>query len=373
MPDVKCFLFLIYLSQSDINRANHILREPHLKKSSRRHSKKDRIDYKDSGVDVVAGDALVDWLADDKTETPHKSQIISGIGGFASLFRLNTTQYKKPCLVTCTDGVGTKVLLAVHAESYKEVAQDMVAMCVNDLITTGADPLMFLDYYATSKLDLKAAQEFLTGVKEACLKSDCALVGGETAEMPGVYKDKDFDCAGFAVGIVDEDQRLGSHLVKAGDAVIGISSNGFHSNGYSLLRKAYAKDLAQNLEMLLRPTHLYVEFSKKIRELKVHALAHITGGGMENIPRVLPKGLGLNLKSWAWPKEFLEVQKRTGMSDQQMLETLNCGIGFVVICSADDAGQVSQIAKKLKFTPYDLGTIEKQSTPLTYPKGKKNA
>jgi phosphoribosylformylglycinamidine cyclo-ligase len=318
------------------------------------------LSYKNAGVDVQAGDALVDWLAQDKTKTPHHSQIVSGIGGFASLFRLNLKNYKKPCLVTCTDGVGTKVLLASHANKYRGVAQDMVAMCVNDLITTGADPLLFLDYYATSKLDLKAAQEFLAGVKDACLKSDCALVGGETAEMPGVYKDKDFDCAGFAVGIVDEDERLGAHLVKDGDITIGISSNGFHSNGYSLLRKVFEKDLGDWMDYLLRPTHLYVEFVKKIKNLDVHALAHITGGGVENIPRVIPENLTWKMKSWQWPKEFLEVQKRTKMSDQEMLETLNCGIGFVVIAGPKEFAKISSVAKKLGFEAYDIGKIQKR-------------
>lgn len=324
--------------------------------------------YKKSGVDVEAGDALVDWLSDSKETssipTPHKSQILSGIGGFASLFRLNLKDIQKPCLVTCTDGVGTKVLLAAQFEQYESVAQDMVAMCVNDLITTGGDPLLFLDYYATGKLDLNAAQKFLTGVKKACFESDCALIGGETAEMPGVYHGKDFDCAGFAVGIVDEDKRLGPHLVKAGDVAIGISSSGFHSNGYSLLRKVFEKDLAEWKDILLRPTHLYVKLAQKIKPLGIHALAHITGGGVENIPRVLPEGLGLSLKSWEFPEEFKEVQKRTGLTKKQMLETLNCGVGLVVILPKDKASQVQSIAEGMKFKTYDLGQIIKSKNPL---------
>jgi len=323
--------------------------------------------YKNAGVDVQAGDALVDWLNTDKTPMPHQKQIVSGIGGFASLFRLDFSKYKKPCLVTCTDGVGTKVLLASQYGRYKEVAQDMVAMCVNDMVTTGADPLMFLDYYATSKLDLNAAQEFLKGVKEACFKSDCALVGGETAEMPGVYHGKDFDCAGFAVGIVDEDQRLGAHLVKKGDFAIGISSNGFHSNGYSLVRKVFEKDLDQWVDILLRPTHLYVELCKKIRPHNIHALAHITGGGVENIPRVLPEGFSLKMKSWQWPEEFLELQKRTKMSDREMLDTLNCGVGFVVFVDPKDANGVIQEAKKLNFQTFDLGEVVQEGSGLIYP------
>lgn len=324
--------------------------------------------YKKSGVDVEAGDALVDWLARDEIPTPHKSQIVSGIGGFASLFRLNVSNMKKPCLVTCTDGVGTKVLLAVQFEQYENVAQDMVAMCVNDLITTGADPLMFLDYYATGKLDLTAAQRFLTGVKKACYESDCALVGGETAEMPGVYHGKDFDCAGFAVGIVDEDKRLGPHLVKEGDIAIGISSNGFHSNGYSLLRKVFEKDLTQWKDVLLRPTHLYVKLAQNLKPIGIHALAHITGGGVQNIPRVLPEGLSLEFKPWEFPDEFKEVQKRTGLTKKQMLETLNCGIGLVVFAEKSKAQEIHNIAQKFQFKTYDLGKVIKSSEQLLYPK-----
>jgi phosphoribosylformylglycinamidine cyclo-ligase len=324
--------------------------------------------YKKSGVDVETGDALVDWLAQDQIPTPHKSQIVSGIGGFASLFRLNTHEMKKPCLVTCTDGVGTKVLLAVQFESYQSVAQDMVAMCVNDLITTGADPLIFLDYYATGKLDLKAAQSFLTGVKKACYESDCALIGGETAEMPGVYHGKDFDCAGFAVGIVDEDKRLGPHLVKEGDIAIGISSNGFHSNGYSLLRSVFEKDLKEWKDILLKPTHLYVKLAKALRALNIHALAHITGGGIQNIPRVLPKGLGLELKPWEFPEEFKEVQKRTKMSDREMMDTLNCGIGLVVIANPSQNSEIQKIATNLKFKTYHLGKIVKSNEQLVFSK-----
>jgi phosphoribosylformylglycinamidine cyclo-ligase len=322
--------------------------------------------YKKSGVDVETGDALVDWLSQDKIPTPHKSQIVSGIGGFASLFRLNVQELKKPCLVTCTDGVGTKVLLAVQFESYQSVAQDMVAMCVNDLITTGADPLLFLDYYATGKLDLHAAKEFLTGVKQACFESDCALVGGETAEMPGVYHGRDFDCAGFAVGIVDEDKRLGPHLVQEGDVAIGISSNGFHSNGYSLLRSVFEKDLWEWKTVLLRPTHLYVKLAKALRATTVHALAHITGGGIQNIPRILPDGLGLELKAWEFPQEFKEVQKRTKMTDREMMDTLNCGIGMVVVANKSQSSEIQKIALNLKYKTYDLGKIVKSKDPLIF-------
>ncbi len=324
--------------------------------------------YKDSGVDVEAGDQLVDWLQSDRSEMPHQSRIISGVGGFASLFKIDFPDMKKPCLITCTDGVGTKVLLAAQFKSYESVAQDLVAMCVNDLVTTGGKPLLFLDYYATSKLNLEAAQSFLKGIRSACQKSHCALVGGETAEMPGVYKNDDFDCAGFAVGVVDQDQAWGPAKVQEGDAVIGVSSNGFHSNGYSLVRKVFERDLEVWKDILLQPTHLYVELCLRLSGVGIHAAAHITGGGTQNIPRVIPKGLSLNLKNWDWPIEFLEVQKRTKMSKKEMLETLNCGIGFVLICPKSSEQKVIHEVTSLGFKAYDLGVVEKDQGQgiLTY-------
>ena len=271
-------------------------------------------DYLSSGVNVEAGDALVDWLQEVEKEGsalkhPHSEKVIAGIGGFASLFRADFAKYKKPCLVTCTDGVGTKVKLATYFRSYKEVAQDMVAMCVNDLICTGGSPLLFLDYYATGKLDLEAAKEFLQGVRKACLESHCALVGGETAEMPGVYANGDFDCAGFAVGVVDEDEALGLNKVVRGDVLLGVASSGFHSNGFSLLRKVFEKDLDDWKEELLKPTALYVQMVKNLQhaQIQIHALAHITGGGIENIPRVLPGHLQWQQKHISQYSENTEV------------------------------------------------------------------
>lgn len=231
-------------------------------------------------------------------------------------------------------------------------------MCVNDLICTGGSPLLFLDYYATGKLELSYAKEFLTGVKDACQKSDCALVGGETAEMPGVYHDGDFDCAGFAVGVVDEDKRLGPHLVQKGDVLVGVSSSGFHSNGYSLLRKVFEKDLELWQEKLLTPTALYVQLMKDVlKNCKVHAAAHITGGGLENVPRVLPENLKPNYKNWIWPDEFKEVQKRTGMSDEKMMNTLNCGLGFVIVAPENQKMEIIKFIEKHQFKFIDVGVV----------------
>ena len=318
--------------------------------------------YKASGVDVEAGDALVDWLQSEdskKRKSPHAECIVDGIGGFASLFRAQFAQYKKPCLVTCTDGVGTKVLLASHYQNFSGVGQDLVAMCVNDLVCTGGDPLLFLDYYAVGKLDLDSAKAFLKSVRAACDDSHCALVGGETAEMPGVYKPGDFDCAGFAVGVVDEEKTWGAAKVQPGDRVIGVSSSGFHSNGYSLLRRVFQDDLDQWKDILLFPTALYVKLTQEIKRqaITVHAAAHITGGGIENVPRVLPTGWTWKRKDHKWPEPFREVQRRTKMTDDEMLRTLNCGIGFTFIVPETSVTAVHATIRATGFESFDLGEV----------------
>lgn len=316
------------------------------------------LNYKNAGVDIETGDALVDWLKDETTPTPHRARMLDGIGGFASLFRFPSEKYEKPVLVTCTDGVGTKVKLASHFNDFSTVGQDLVAMCVNDLICTGGDPWIFLDYYATGKLDLQAAQSFLASVKKACFESDCALVGGETAEMPGVYQDNDFDCAGFAVGVVDENKTWGAHRVREGQKIFALSSSGFHSNGYSLIRKVFASDLAEWKDVLLRPTALYVKVARALREdFSIAAAAHITGGGIENIPRVLPEGWTWEKKDWIWPEQFQEVQRRTGMNKSEMLTTLNCGIGFCIITDSENEQRCRLIAKNFGFAVHDLGEV----------------
>jgi phosphoribosylformylglycinamidine cyclo-ligase len=285
--------------------------------------------------------------------------LVSGIGGFAALFRADFKDMSEPCLVSCTDGVGTKIKLAVHFDSYKEVAQDMVAMCVNDLICCGARPLFFLDYYASGRLRLPAAKDFLSGVQAACVESDCALIGGETAEMPGVYDGNDFDCAGFSVGVVDRPKALGAHLVKPGMKLLGVASYGFHSNGFSLLRKVFAADLDSWKAELLRPTALYVKLVGAANEAGgVKAIAHITGGGMDNVPRVLPKGTVAKLKSWPVPAQFLEVKKRSGMTWKSMLTTLNCGIGMVWVVDPAKFDTLAGLCAKFGHKAFDLGEVE---------------
>ncbi|MCB9073631.1 MAG: phosphoribosylformylglycinamidine cyclo-ligase [Bdellovibrionaceae bacterium] len=325
------------------------------------------MDYKQSGVDVEKGDQFVDWIQETQSKGPHANKVISGVGGFASIMRFDFPEYKEPCLVSSTDGVGTKVKLAVQFASYEGVGQDLVAMCVNDLACCGAQPLFFLDYYATGKLQLEQAKPFLAGVRKACDFVGAQLVGGETAEMPGVYHNNDFDCAGFSVGVVDRKNILGPERVKAGDAVLGVASSGFHSNGFSLLRKVFANDLDQWKDELLKPTALYSPLVQDLLPLGVHAVAHITGGGMENIPRVIPSGLSLKLKDWQWPAPFIEVQKRTGMSHRKMLETLNCGIGLVVILPSEQKEKARELIQKNQFQCFDLGIMASGETPLIYP------
>ncbi len=318
------------------------------------------MDYKTSGVDTAKGDELVEWLQKDKTSN---DLVLDGVGGFASICKFQFPNIDKPCLVTCTDGVGTKVLLASHFESFAEVGQDLVAMCVNDLICCGARPLFFLDYYATGKLHLPHAQEFLQGVKNACKESSCSLIGGETAEMPGVYQAKDFDCAGFAIGVVDEKKIIGAAQVHDGDILIGLKSSGFHSNGFSLVRKVFAQEIADKnpeyKKLLLTPTRLYVSLLLKLCEKNLlSAAANITGAGLDNIPRALPKGATANLKKWELPAAFAEVQARTKMSDQDLFTTLNCGLGFVLIVPPANVGEVEKICLDMNFANFKLGQVE---------------
>lgn len=326
------------------------------------------IDYKKVGVDIDKGESLVQWLKSQKSSNrAHQDRIVGGIGGFSALFRADFAEMAEPCLVSCTDGVGTKVKLASHFGSYREVAQDLVAMCVNDLLCVGAQPLFFLDYYATSRLDLDAAKDFLSGLQQACDNSELALIGGETAEMPGVYQSNDFDCAGFCVGVVDKEKALGSHRVQAGDHLIALEASGFHSNGFSLIRKIYEKDLDKHKDMLLTPTALYVRAVQTLlkNSLEVRGIANITGGGLDNLLRMMPESCSVNLTPWKIPPQFLEVKNRGEMSWKDLLTTLNCGLGMVMAVSPEDSKKVLSALGEIGQSAFAIGKVvlNKTNTP----------
>ncbi len=325
------------------------------------------LNYKNAGVDILKGDEFVDWIGRrPRKKSPHQKQIVEAIGGFASLFRL-PKGIKNPCIVSCTDGVGTKVKLAVELKHYDGIGQDLVAMCVNDLICTGGSPLFFLDYLAMGKLDLNVAKRILSSIKSACDQSDLALIGGETAEMPGVYAGSDFDCAGFAVGVVDEKKRWGAARVKSGDCLIALPSSGFHSNGFSLVRKLFASEAPQFKKMLLKPTFLYVEFLESLKaKFDIKAAAHITGSGVENIPRVIPPQLFCELNPWIFPDVFKRAQLKSSLGHDEMLRTFNCGVGFVLVVSSKDKDKVLRQARNyfskqdVLMAPFDLGMVKKK-------------
>lgn len=339
-----------------------------LKKPSAKKIKNTKsIDYKSAGVDILKGDEFVDWIGTrSNKKSPHQDKIVEAVGGFASLFRL-PKGIKNPCIISCTDGVGTKVKLAVELKQYQGIGQDLVAMCVNDLMCTGGSPLFFLDYLAMGKLDLNQAKAILASIKGACDASNLALIGGETAEMPGVYSGSDFDCAGFSVGVVDEKKRWGSQNVKPGDVLVALPSSGFHSNGFSLVRKIFADESAAFKKTLLTPTFLYVEFLEALKaKFKIKAAAHITGSGIENIPRVIPTSMYCQLTAWEFPELFKKAQVKAGIDRESMLTTFNCGVGMVLVVSAKDQARVLKAAltyfknKNVTMSPFVLGSVKKK-------------
>ncbi|MEL4279692.1 MULTISPECIES: phosphoribosylformylglycinamidine cyclo-ligase [Shewanella] len=304
------------------------------------------LSYKDAGVDIDAGNALVSNIkaAVKRTRRP---EVMGNLGGFGALCEL-PTKYKQPVLVSGTDGVGTKLRLAIDYKKHDTVGIDLVAMCVNDLIVQGAEPLFFLDYYATGKLDVETATSVVNGIGEGCFQSGCALIGGETAEMPGMYEGEDYDLAGFCVGVVEKADIIDGSKVAAGDALIALASSGPHSNGYSLVRKVLEvsqADPQQDLngkpliQHLLEPTKIYVKSLLKLIEASdVHAMAHITGGGFwENIPRVLPEDCKAVIQgdSWQWPVVFNWLMENGNIAEYEMYRTFNCGVGMIVALPAD--------------------------------------
>lgn len=313
-----------------------------------------KLTYKSSGVDVEKADEMVDWMKSetDPSHAAHKDRLVSGIGGFAALFRGDFKNMKDPLLVSSTDGIGTKLLMGLESGFTKGLAQDLVGMCVNDLLCTGAEPLFFLDYFATSKLNEVQLKEFITTLKEACAESGAALIGGETAELPGLYSKGHFDAAGFSVGVVDKDKAWSAQKVKEGDVFLGLASSGFHSNGYSLLRKIFGENGGDFAEELMVPTKLYWPLVKKIKDLnmddKVRSSAHITGGGMDNLSRVLPKGLGLKIKTWEFSNILKSAQEKAGLSKDEMFKTFNCGIGFGLIVDKNFEKEICALIEETK-------------------------
>ncbi|HHF1624019.1 TPA: phosphoribosylformylglycinamidine cyclo-ligase [Haemophilus influenzae] len=300
-----------------------------------------QLSYKDAGVDIHAGNELVERIKGDIKRT-RRPEVMGGLGGFGALCAL-PTKYKEPILVSGTDGVGTKLRLAIDLKKHDTIGQDLVAMCVNDLIVQGAEPLFFLDYYATGKLDVDVAASVIKGIADGCEMSGCALVGGETAEMPGMYHEGDYDLAGFCVGVVEKSEIIDGTAVKTGDTLIALGSSGAHSNGYSLIRKvlevsgANPADLLEGKplsEHLLAPTKIYVKsILQLIKQTEVHAIAHLTGGGFwENIPRVLPDNTKavIDESSWQWSAIFNWLQEKGNISRYEMYRTFNCGVGMVI-------------------------------------------
>lgn len=336
-------------------------------------TQKQSLSYKDAGVDIDAGERLVDRIKSVAQRT-RRPEVLTGLGGFGALFEL-PKGYTEPVLVSGTDGVGTKLRLAMQLRKHDTIGIDLVAMCVNDLVVGGAEPLFFLDYYATGKLDVETAAEVVTGIGAGCELAGCALVGGETAEMPGMYEGEDYDLAGFCVGIVEKSKILDGSAVSAGDVLLGLASSGPHSNGYSLVRKIIEvsnADLNQPLgertlgQALLEPTRIYVKsLLPVLKSQPISALAHITGGGLlENIPRVLPANTKavIDKTSWTLPDVFVWLQTQGNVAEQEMYRTFNCGIGMVVCVPASAADAVRGELEAAGETVFTIGRVEAADT-----------
>lgn len=336
-------------------------------------SPKQTLSYKDAGVDIDAGNALVERIKS-VTKKTHRPEVKGGLGGFGALCSL-PTKYNNPLLVSGTDGVGTKLKLAIDNNMHHGIGIDLVAMCVNDLIVQGAEPLFFLDYYATGKLDVDVAATVVTSIGEGCSQSNCALIGGETAEMPGMYSAGDYDLAGFCVGVVEADELIDGSKVAAGNKLIALGSSGPHANGYSLIRKIIETanidvnqmlDDKSVLEHLLSPTKIYVKSILSVLENhSINAISHITGGGFwENIPRVLPSNVCAHIdsQSWDWPQIFTFLQQQGNVETNEMYRTFNCGVGMILAVDADAADAITQELNKLGENAWIIGELQNKSS-----------
>jgi phosphoribosylformylglycinamidine cyclo-ligase len=326
-----------------------------------------KFSYKDAGVDIEQGNELVQRLKKTVSNT-HRQGVMGGLGGFGALFDLGSLNYKHPVLVSGTDGVGTKIKLAIENNRHESIGIDLVGMCVNDLIVQGADPLFFLDYFACSSLDVDVAETVIKGIAEGCALAGCSLIGGETAEMPGMYQTGDYDLAGFCVGVVEKDNIITGQTVAKGDVLIAIASSGCHSNGYSLIRKIINdtnQDLSETLEgktlldHLLEPTRIYVkQILGLIKEVPVKAIAHITGGGLtENIPRVIPEDLAVQIEanSWELPPIFNWLQEKGNVDSHEMYKTFNCGVGLILCIDNKNVSKTLTYLKDIGENAWIIG------------------
>jgi len=338
--------------------------------------------YKKAGVDIAAGNEAVERMKKHVKRT-FRPEVLTDLGGFGGLFSLNKEKYEEPILVSGTDGVGTKLKLAFAMDKHDTIGIDAVAMCVNDIIVQGAEPLFFLDYLACGKVEPEKIEAIVAGISEGCVQSGCALIGGETAEMPGMYSEEEYDIAGFTVGIVDRKKMIDGSTIAPGDAVLGFASSGIHSNGFSLVRRLLLEEVGYDLQdelaelggaklgdVLLEPTKIYVKSALKlIEQVNVKGMAHITGGGfIENIPRVLPEGVNVDIAYGSWPilPIFELMQQKGSISNRDMFTTFNMGIGLVVVVPAEQAEDAIRIAGELGEKAYRIGTVTEGQRIVTF-------
>jgi len=336
------------------------------------------ITYQDSGVDIQAGNALVERIKP-ATRRTLRPEVLTGLGGFGGLCEI-PPQYQHPVLVSGTDGVGTKLKLALDSNRLEGIGIDLVAMCVNDVLVTGAEPLFFLDYYACGQLDLDRAQTVIESIATGCEQAGCALIGGETAEMPGLYQDEDFDLAGFCVGVAEKSQLITQKSPEAGDVLLGLPSSGPHANGFSLIRKVLEERVANPMafledkpiiEHLMAPTTIYVKpVLSLLKAIDVRAIAHITGGGItENLPRVLPPDLYalIDENAWNWPPIFKWLQEQSGNDNQEMYRTFNCGIGLILVVPPEAVQTAYDMLDTFAIQPIELGQLKSASHQAQHP------
>ncbi len=337
--------------------------------------------YKKSGVDIDEGERFISLISPMAKKT-FRTEVLTEIGLFSALFKLDLTRYKEPVLVSSTDGVGTKLKVAFTMERHDTVGIDLVAMCVNDVLTAGAEPLFFLDYLATGKLNAERASKVIEGIVKGCEEAGCSLIGGETAEMPGFYPEDEYELAGFSVGIVEKEKVIRGSDIRKGNVIIGLASNGLHSNGYSLVRRLFfdlkKMSIDSNIpelgiklgEELLKPTRIYVKALMALRDIiEIKGMAHITGGGIPgNLPRVLPEGIGANIRigSWPVPPIFYLIQKTGNIVDEEMWRTFNMGIGYIIVVSEEVSQKTVSLLNAAGYKAFIIGNVEKGGKGVRY-------